>query len=147
MKIIAGIQDRQLTANLRLHEFIFTESMIENLAIAEPMIRAEYSREVEARIIRVAECVQIIRDKFGEPAVVTSGFRPVAWEKFRGRSGTSQHPLGWGADFYIRNVPLNLVYMFLDDTFSRGGRAISQKGRFVHLDRRLERAEWKYDSP
>jgi hypothetical protein len=88
--------------------------------------------------------------------MVTSGWRCKEWEKYRNRSGNSQHVIA-----AIDVVPTNVskavsdrIVYFLNDTYSNevdgwmGGFAISNPGDsstgFAHFDVRGYRARWTY---
>jgi len=106
----------------------------------------------------IAERWQIVRDHFeaaykGIPLrlVVKCGYRPISWEKSKGRSGKSQHTLGKAIDAFIeiegedRTKILNETFDFINKNFSHGGRAIYKKSNFIHLDNRKKYEDWKGD--
>ena len=136
------ILNRQLTPNISLYEFLYTATV--NKAEILPFIEQAWSIEVDRNLTRTATALQIIRDYYDKPLIITSGFRPIAWELKRGRKGGSQHVTGLAADFRISGVPLAEVYAFVNATFKKGGRAINPTDNFIHLDLRAEYATWSY---
>lgn len=136
------ILNRQITPNISLYELLFTPTV--NKAEILPFIEQAWSIEIERNLTRVATAIQIIRDYFGKPVIITSGFRPVAWEIKQGRRGGSQHTTGLAVDFYVVGVPLQEVYNFIEVTFKKGGRAINPQAKFIHLDLRPEYTTWSY---
>ena len=136
------ILNRQVTPNISLYELLFPFTV--NKAEILPFIEQAWSIEVDRNLTRVATALQIIRDYYGKPVIITSCFRPVAWEIKQGRKGGSQHTTGLAVDFYVVGVPLQEVYDFINSTFKQGGRAINPKAKFIHLDLRPEYTTWSY---
>lgn len=93
----------------------------------------------------LAAVLQVVRDYFNKPLIITSGVRPVAWELIQGRSGTSYHTKGLAADFYIEGKELFDVYIFIEKTIKGGGRAINPQLNFIHYDLGTHRYRtWTY---
>lgn len=136
------ILNRQLTPNISLYELLFTPTV--NKAEILLFIEQAWSTEIDRNLQRIAERLQVIRDFYDRPLIITSGFRPVAWELKQGRGGGSMHTQGYAADFNIIGVPLDELFKLVNSTFKKGGRAISPKANFVHLDCRNEYATWSY---
>lgn len=104
--------DKKLTANFDLYEFI-EASPLPN----QRFLKMNWENINEFSIknaINLALCLQRIRDhinhKFkdrikGELGIkITSAFRCVAWEKYRGRSGEGAHPKTLAVDFAVVNI-------------------------------------------
>ena len=136
------ILNRQVTSNISLYELLFPFTV--NKAEILPFIEQAWSIEVDRNLTRIATALQIIRDYYGKPVIITSCFRPVAWEIKQGRKGASQHTTGLAVDFYVVGVPLQEVYDFINSIFKQGGRAINPKAKFIHLDLRSDYATWSY---
>jgi uncharacterized protein YcbK (DUF882 family) len=147
------ILNRQVTPNISLYELLFPFTV--NKAEILPFIEQAWSIEVDRNLTRIATALQIIRDYYGKPVIITSCFRPVAWEIKQGRKGGSQHTTGLAVDFYVVGIPLQEVYDFIGyftgnppkwngGFFKKGGRAINPKAKFIHLDLRPEYATWSY---
>jgi uncharacterized protein YcbK (DUF882 family) len=147
------ILNRQITPNISLYELLFTSTV--NKAEILPFIEQAWSIEVDRNLTRIATALQIIRDYYGKPVIITSCFRPVAWEIKQGRKGGSQHTTGLAVDFYVVGIPLQEVYDFIGyftgnppkwngGFFKQGGRAINPKAKFIHLDLRPDYTTWSY---
>jgi uncharacterized protein YcbK (DUF882 family) len=136
------ILNRQITPNISLYELLYTPTV--NKAEIAPLIEQAWSIEIERNLTKLATVLQIIRDYYCKPLMITSGFRPIAWELKRNRGGKSQHTTGLAADFRVSSVPLQEVYAFINATFKKGGRAINPVANFIHLDLRPEYATWSY---
>ena len=136
------ILNRQVTPNISLYELLFPFTV--NKAEILPFIEQAWSIEVDRNLTRVATALQIIRDYYGKPVIITSCFRPVAWEIRQGRKGGSQHTTGLAVDFYVVGVSLQEVYDFINSIFKQGDRAMNPKAKFIHLDLRSDYATWSY---
>ena len=53
--------------------------------------------------------LQCIREHFGKPVYITSGYRTAAHNAAVGGSKSSQHLLGRAADFHVEGVPVAAV--------------------------------------
>ena len=91
--------------------------------------------------------LQCIREHFGKPVHITSGYRAAV-----GGSKSSQHLLGRAADFHVEGVPVAAVAAYAETLLpSRGGigrypkDAANPKRRtgWVHIDTRAGRSRWK----
>lgn len=78
-------------------------------------INAEESEAFLVPLTAVAEMLSTIREHFGRPLVVHSGFRCPALNKVVGSSPSSQHPKGEAADFHVSGVSLEEVYRWIRD--------------------------------
>jgi len=80
----------------------------------------------------VVQALDIARDIYGYPMVISSGFRSVEHNREVGGSPKSSHLLGWAADIAVSNSHRRylLVEALLDAGFTRLG--ISED--FVHVD-------------
>lgn len=144
---------KRLSPHFTLKEFICGTnnsfiSQLEDDTEIEFYLRAveqELTEEIINNLRQVAAVLEIVRAYFGHGVIVTCGFRPLAWEKYKNRSGQSQHRWGKAADFYIFGRKLTEVYKFVDETFKTGGRAINLLMGFVHFDLRFDaRYHWEY---
>lgn len=94
----------------------------------------------KANLVRlVLEILQPIRDKWGRPIVVTSGFRSEAVNKAVGGTRNSQHRLGEAADIKIGSKSQNkALFNFILDMIQKGeikvGQLIDEYGySWVHV--------------
>ena len=66
--------------------------------------------------------LQCIREHFGKPVYITSGYRTAAHNAAVGGSKSSQHLLGRAADFHVEGVPVAAVAAYAETLLpSRGG--------------------------
>ena len=100
-----------------------------------------------ARLRTLCEKVlQPVRDHFGVPIIITSGYRCPALNNAVGGAPSSQHMKGEAADFYINAPPLTLrdIYLWMVDNISfdqliwevrDGGRR-----KWIHVSYKNEKA-------
>lgn len=100
----------------------------------------------------LAALLQKIRDHFGRPVVITSGYRTAAHNAAVGGSKSSQHLLGRAADFHVEGVPVAAVAAYAETLLpSRGGIGRYPKDAahpkrstgWVHIDTRAGKSRWK----
>ena len=77
--------EKQLSANFKVREFYCRDG-------SDPIF-------VDSELV---QCLQKIRNHFGKPVHITSGYRTAAHNAAVGGSKSSQHLLGRAADFYWR---------------------------------------------
>ena len=99
----------------------------------------------------LAALLQKIRDHFGRPVVITSGYRTAAHNAAVGGSKSSQHLLGRAADFWVEDTPVAAVAAYAETLLpARGGigrylkDAAHPKRRtgWVHIDTRADKSRW-----
>ena len=104
---------------------------------------------VDSELVQV---LQAIRDHFGAPVVITSGYRTAEHNAAVGGSKSSQHLLGRAADFYVEGVPVATVAAYAETLLSgRGGIGRYPKDAkhpkrmtgWVHIDTRTNKSRWK----
>ena len=95
--------------------------------------------------------LQCIREHFGKPVTITSGYRTASHNTKVGGSRSSQHLLGRAADFYVEGVDVATVAAYAETLLpSRGGigrypkDAAHPKRRtgWVHIDTRADKSRW-----
>ena len=100
----------------------------------------------------LAALLQKIRDHFGRPVVITSGYRTTEHNAAVGGSKSSQHLLGRAADFYVEGVPVATVAAYAETLLpGRGGIGRYPKDAkhpkrmtgWVHIDTRTNKSRWK----
>ena len=100
----------------------------------------------------LAALLQKIRDHFGRPVVITSGYRTAEHNAAVGGSKSSQHLLGRAADFWVEGVPVATVADYAEKLLpGRGGIGRypkdaahpSRKTGWVHIDTRTNKSRWK----
>ena len=96
--------------------------------------------------------LQCIREHFGKPVHITSGYRTAAHNAAVGGSKSSQHLLGRAADFHVEGVPVAAVAAYAETLLpSRGGigrypKDVAHPKRstgWVHIDTRAGKSRWK----
>lgn len=96
--------------------------------------------------------LQCIREHFGKPVYITSGYRTAAHNAAVGGSKSSQHLLGRAADFYVEGMDVATVAAYAETLLpARGGigrypkDAAHPKRRtgWVHIDTRADKSRWK----
>jgi hypothetical protein len=88
---------------------------------------------------RLIEALQAIRDRYGVPVIINSGYRSVEHNRAVGGSPNSQHIHGNAADFVVRGVCPLQVFRDLDPTWSGG---LGRYNTFTHIDVRPNRTRW-----
>lgn len=99
---------------------------------------------------RLARFGETIREKFGGPVIITSGYRPPLINMQQGGDPDSEHLFkkpGWGAmDFYLPHADMYEVQKFCDWWWPYSlGRGVAHLG-FVHLGMGWgnPKARWNY---
>ena len=92
--------------------------------------------------------VQMARDYFGEPVVITSGARCPSHNAKVGGSERSQHMpdsngICHAIDFYVKGKTTKELYDYLDKMFP-DSLGLGLADSFVHIDDRLTKRRWKY---
>lgn len=98
--------------------------------------------KVDGRLIKA---LQKIREHFGKPVSVTSGYRTEAYNKKIGGATNSYHVKGMAADITVTGVS-NIEVAKYAATFLKGVGLYNYKGGFVHVDMREKKYFWKQDS-
>ena len=100
---------------------------------------------VDSELVQV---LQAIRDHFGAPVVITSGYRTAAHNAAVGGSKSSQHLLGRAADIRVQGVSVEDVAAYAESLmpgWGGVGRYPVKAGRakgWVHVDTRPNKSRW-----
>ena len=92
--------------------------------------------------------LQQIRDHFGRPVVITSGYRTAAHNKAVGGAAYSQHLYGRAADIRVQGVPVEQLATYAESLLPGTGgigRYPAKSGRavgWVHVDTRPGKSRW-----
>ena len=93
--------------------------------------------------------LQCIREHFGKPVTITSGYRTASHNAKVGGSRSSQHLLGRAADIQVQDTDPLAVAAYAESLMpDRGGvgRYPVKAGRvagWVHVDTRADKARWR----
>lgn len=85
--------------------------------------------------------LELVRSHFGEPVVITSGYRCPEHNKAVGGAPNSKHLLGVAADIHVKNTDSSKVYKFLNDIFP-DVYGIGLYSNWTHIDVRKKKARW-----
>lgn len=92
--------------------------------------------------------LQAIREHFGKPITITSGYRTAAHNKSVGGAKSSQHLLGRAADIQVAGVSVEDVASYAEalmPDWGGVGRYPIKPGRargWVHVDTRAKKSRW-----
>ena len=115
---------KKLTANFKVSEFACKDGTDEILiADALPVL------------------LQEIRNHFGQPVTVTSGYRTAAYNAAVGGAKSSQHMQGTAADTVITGVSPLAAAQYAEKLLGSSG-GIGLYNGFTHVDVRAARARW-----
>ena len=96
----------------------------------------------------LAALLQKIRDHFGRPVVITSGYRTASHNAKVGGSRSSQHLLGRAADIQVQDTDPLAVAAYAESLmpgWGGVGRYPVKAGRakgWVHVDTRAKKSRW-----
>ena len=99
----------------------------------------------------LVQLLQDIRDHFGAPVVITSGYRTAAHNAAVGGSKSSQHLLGRAADLWVEGTTVEAVAAYAESLLpGRGGIGRYPKDAkhptrttgWVHIDTRPGKSRW-----
>ena len=91
--------------------------------------------------IALVAVLDLVREHFGAPVIITSGYRCPTHNKAIGGAEHSRHMDAIAADFKVVGVEPELVYNYLNNHYrDRFGLGLYKS--WVHLDVRANKARW-----
>ncbi|EML7933745.1 D-Ala-D-Ala carboxypeptidase family metallohydrolase [Providencia rettgeri] len=96
---------------------------------------------IEPELIGVLED---IRQYFGRPVIIVSGYRCESHNRNVGGASNSQHLLGAASDFNIKNVSLKAIADYLELKYPNK-YGIGRYKTFIHIDVRNYKARWGHN--
>ena len=124
---------RQLSPSFKVREFACTGSDVVLL---------------DEELVVLLQC---IREHFGKPVHITSGYRTAAHNRAVGGAVYSQHQYGRAADIRVSGVPVEQLAAYAETLLpSRGGigrypkdaKHPTRKTGWVHIDTRANKSRW-----
>ena len=91
---------------------------------------------------KLVEILQKIRDHFGKPVTINSGYRTVTYNKKVDGAIQSQHLYGMAADISVSGVKPKDVAAFAETLLPKTG-GIGIYDTFTHVDVRAAMSRWK----
>ena len=94
--------------------------------------------------MQLVEYLQKIRDRFGKPIIISSGYRCERHNRSVGGATASKHKAGMAADIMIAGVAPSEVAKYAESIGVKGiGLYETAKdGYFVHIDTRVSKSFW-----
>ena len=138
------INDKKLTANFKLSEFI-TNRFFDTESQAKAITIYNNTKSVQDNIQKLANQLQILRNKVDVPVHINIAYRPVFWELMQGRNGSSQHTEGKAADIIVQGLTPKYVAAKIEQLIEAGDMlqgGLSAYRTFVHYDIRKTKARW-----
>ena len=92
--------------------------------------------------VQLMQVLNDLRNHFGQPITINSGFRCPSHNKAIGGSPISQHMYGKAADIVVKNINPIAVFGYLVTSYpDRYGFGVYDN--FIHVDVREKPARWK----
>lgn len=85
--------------------------------------------------------LELIRNHFNQPVIITSGYRCPDYNKSIGGRSKSQHMQGKAVDIVVKNISSKKVHDFLDNLFPNS-LGLGYYPDFTHVDIRSYKARW-----
>ena len=120
----------KITKNFTLSELVASDTATRMGIDNSPDDKAAANLRLLATTI-----LQPLRDRYGKPITVTSGYRCTALNKAVGGVATSQHLKGEASDIVSDDVKalFNLAKQMVEDGQIEVGQLIDEYGRWVHI--------------
>ena len=118
--------NKQLSRNFKVKEFACNDGS--NVVLVDPLL---------------VWVLQNVRDHFGKPVTITSGYRTVSYNAKVGGAADSLHIYGAAADFSVEGVKASDVQKYLE-TVLPGTGGIGKAASYTHVDTRVAKSRWTY---
>lgn len=124
--------NEQLTRNIKLSEMVYSKKAIEKDIVNIP----DDNSLINLKALAV-NVLQPIRDYFGSPLVISSGFRSPKLNKLVGGSITSDHLTGRACDFTVQGFSVETVFKAIIQLNRQGKlpfkQLINEYGKWIHI--------------
>ena len=126
--------EKKLSANFKVREFACGDGSDAVL--------------IDQELVIVLQC---IREHFGKPLHITSGYRTASHNAAVGGSKSSQHLLGRAADFWVEGVDVATVAAYAEallpthggvGRYPKDAKHPNRKTGWVHVDTRANKSRW-----
>lgn len=114
--------------NFKLSELIHSDKAIEHNINNMPDINS-----LDCMLDLICYCLQPIRDIFGKPIIITSGYRCQEVNKLVKGSSNSQHTKGQAADFIIKGIPVADIIEIIEKSSIEYDQLINEYDKWVHI--------------
>ena len=115
-----------------------------NFTVSEFAIKdVNYPCKVDMSLI---DKLQKIRNYFGQPVNITSGYRSASYNAQIGGASNSYHTKGQAADIYIKGLDPEFVGLYAQVVLGMKGIGIYHDDYFCHLDTRATTFYWRNQS-
>lgn len=116
-----------------------------NLKLSEHFKAREFRcKDGQAEIFVGEELILVledVREHFGQPVIVNSGYRTPGYNTLIGGQTWSTHLMGIAADIQVKGVPPKEVYTYLTEKYTKK-YGIGKYETFTHIDTRQQKARW-----
>ena len=116
--------EKKVSTNFRVREFACQDG-------SDPIIISD----------KLVNVLQAIRNHFGQPITITSGYRTVAHNRKVGGEDYSQHIYGTAADIQVTGVSPSDVADYAEKLLPDSG-GVGRYKNFTHVDVRKVKSRW-----
>ncbi len=125
---------------------VYSKKTEGNLKVSQNFKVREFACADGSDIVLIAPdlviLLQAVRDHFGKPVTINSGYRTVAHnKKIYNAASDSEHTKGCAADIKIAGIAPKAVAAYIETLIPNSG-GIGIYDTFVHVDTRSKRSRW-----
>lgn len=125
---------------------VYSKAKDSNKKVAKNFTVKEFQCKDKSDVILIdpelVVILQHIRDYFGKPVVINSGYRTPTYNKKIGGATYSQHQYGTACDIRITGVKPETIAKYAETLLLETG-GIGIYKNFVHIDTRVKKSRWK----